>query len=90
MTELEGEKVRGGMRGCEVDQTINHRLRRQLITEALEAGGLTDIEAITLFGPNAALPHAKAGSKRLEDGEFALFDVTGNLYGYMVSRCSRR
>ncbi|GAA6063783.1 hypothetical protein JCM10212_005572 [Sporobolomyces blumeae] len=54
-----------------------------LIVNALKAGGLTQIGAIVLFGANAALPHASAGSKRLERGEFALFDVDGALFGYM-------
>ncbi|GAA5943409.1 hypothetical protein JCM1841_002533 [Sporobolomyces salmonicolor] len=54
-----------------------------LITNALHAGGLTDIGVITLFGDNAALPHASASAtRRLEKGEFALFDVDGSLFGY--------
>ncbi|GAA5903160.1 hypothetical protein JCM5296_003357 [Sporobolomyces johnsonii] len=54
-----------------------------LITNALRAGGLTDIGVITLFGENAALPHASASAtRRLEKGEFALFDVDGSLFGY--------
>ncbi|GAA5833503.1 hypothetical protein JCM5353_007944 [Sporobolomyces roseus] len=54
-----------------------------LIVDALKAGGLTDIGAIVLFGENAALPHASAGSRKLQKGEFALFDVDGSLFGYM-------
>ncbi|GAA5957195.1 hypothetical protein JCM3765_005435 [Sporobolomyces pararoseus] len=51
---------------------------------ALKAGGLDRIGAIVLFGENAALPHASASdSKRLEEDEFALFDVDGALFGYM-------
>ncbi|GAA5935643.1 M24 family metallopeptidase [Sporobolomyces koalae] len=45
-----------------------------LIVNALNAGGLTNIGAIVLFGENAALPHAAAGSRRLKRHEFALFD----------------
>ncbi|GAA5851033.1 hypothetical protein JCM9279_005265 [Rhodotorula babjevae] len=55
-----------------------------LITNALRAGGLTDIGVITLFGDNAALPHASASpDRRLKHDEFALFDVDGSLFGYM-------
>ncbi|ORY88833.1 peptidase M24, structural domain-containing protein [Leucosporidium creatinivorum] len=55
-----------------------------LIVNALTAGGLKDLGAIVLFGANAALPHASASvHKRLEHGEFALFDVDGSLHGYM-------
>ncbi|GAA5943261.1 hypothetical protein JCM3775_004553 [Rhodotorula graminis] len=54
-----------------------------LITNALRAGGLTDIGVITLFGDNAALPHASASAdRRLKKDEFALFDVDGSLFGY--------
>ncbi|KAK4051953.1 hypothetical protein OIV83_002658 [Microbotryomycetes sp. JL201] len=59
----------------------------KLILGALSAGGLTDLDAIVLFGPNAALPHASASNeKKLEVGEFALFDVGGRLHGYMAKR----
>ncbi|GAA5914471.1 uncharacterized protein JCM6883_004809 [Sporobolomyces salmoneus] len=55
-----------------------------LIVNALKAGGLTDIGAIVLFGENAALPHASASSTTtLHEGEYALFDVDGSLFGYM-------
>ncbi|GAA5899909.1 hypothetical protein JCM8208_005539 [Rhodotorula glutinis] len=54
-----------------------------LITNALRAGGLTDIGVIALFGDNAALPHASASAdRRLKEDEFALFDVDGSLFGY--------
>ncbi|KAK4058249.1 hypothetical protein OIO90_000406 [Microbotryomycetes sp. JL221] len=56
----------------------------RLITKALRAGGLTDLDAIVLFGANAALPHASAShGKKLEHGEFVLMDVGGRLQGYM-------
>ncbi len=55
----------------------------RLITDALTGAGLTSLSAIVLFGANAALPHASASAaKRLEAGEFALFDVGGHLLGY--------
>ncbi|KAH8920835.1 Creatinase/aminopeptidase [Atractiella rhizophila] len=53
-----------------------------LILSALRAAGLTNPAAIVLFGENAALPHASAGTKKLEEGEFALFDLWGPLHGY--------
>ncbi|BGP38723.1 hypothetical protein JCM10449v2_002658 [Rhodotorula kratochvilovae] len=54
-----------------------------LITNALHAGGLTDVGVITLFSENAALPHASASAtRRLKEDEFALFDVDGSLFGY--------
>ncbi|TNY24483.1 peptidase M24 [Rhodotorula diobovata] len=54
-----------------------------LITNALHAGGLTDVSVITLFGDNAALPHASASpDRKLKEDEFALFDVGGSLFGY--------
>ena len=63
----------------------DHASTTQLIVNALKAGGLADIGAIVLFGENAALPHASAGTtKTLAEGEFALFDVDGSLFGYMV------
>jgi len=55
----------------------------RLIKDALTGAGLTQLSAIVLFGANAALPHASASAtKRLETGEFALFDVGGHLLGY--------
>lgn len=46
---------------------------------------MTDIGVITLFGDNAALPHASASAdRRLKHDEFALFDVDGSLFGYQV------
>ncbi|SCV67871.1 BQ2448_5482 [Microbotryum intermedium] len=49
-----------------------------LISNALTSAGLTDLSIIVLFGPNGAIPHASASeNKRLEPGEFALFDVVG-------------
>lgn len=54
-----------------------------LVKAALTGAGLSSLSAIVLFGPNAALPHASASAtKRLEAGEFALFDVGGRLLGY--------
>ncbi|KAI5481630.1 hypothetical protein MNV49_002856 [Pseudohyphozyma bogoriensis] len=54
-----------------------------MILKALTAAGLKDLEAIVLFGENAALPHATAShSKTLHKGEFALFDVGGSIGGY--------
>ncbi|KAL8276619.1 hypothetical protein RQP46_010968 [Phenoliferia psychrophenolica] len=56
---------------------------RALILAALTAAGLTHLDSIVLFGENAALPHASAGSTRkLRKGDFALFDVGGALDGY--------
>jgi len=55
----------------------------RLIKDALTGAGLTSLSAIVLFGANAALPHASASAaKRLEAGEFVLFDVGGHLLGY--------
>lgn len=50
----------------------------------MTSAGLSEpLDVIVLFGANAALPHASASSsKHLEIGEFALFDVGGNLLGY--------
>ncbi|KAH8921993.1 Creatinase/aminopeptidase [Atractiella rhizophila] len=53
-----------------------------LIISALRAAGFPEQDTIVLFGENAALPHASAGTKRLEEGEFVLFDVGGPLHGY--------
>lgn len=40
---------------------------------------------ITLFGDNAALPHASASpDRKLKEDEFALFDGGGSLFGYEV------
>ncbi|KAM0751190.1 Creatinase/aminopeptidase [Meredithblackwellia eburnea MCA 4105] len=55
----------------------------RLIRSALTAAGLTELDSIVLFGENAALPHASAGDERtLKRGDFALFDVGGELGGY--------
>lgn len=96
MTEKAGEAVRWLSRALSVGALSAHSalvsLHRplppldtiQLIYNALTAGGLKEVEIITLFGANAALPHASASStKKLKEGEFALFDVTGSLHGYM-------
>lgn len=85
MTEKEGETVSLLLDLVSLFRVTHSNLSIQLIVDALKAGGLTNIGAIVLFGENAALPHASAGSRKLQVGEFALFDVDGSLFGYMVS-----
>ena len=77
MTEKQGEAVRAH---SAVDIETRLTLLRQLITNALTAGGLKGIGVVTLFGANAALPHASASvHKRLEHGEFALVSLASSL-----------
>jgi len=55
---------------------------RTLIKSALTAAGLTDIEALVLFGENAALPHGSGTDRVLGIHDLALFDIGGKLHGY--------
>ncbi|HEX7880459.1 MAG TPA: aminopeptidase P family protein, partial [Candidatus Eisenbacteria bacterium] len=40
-------------------------------------------EPLVQFGPNSAIPHATAGSRRLERGQMVLFDLSGVVGGYL-------
>ncbi|KAJ3558673.1 hypothetical protein NM688_g781 [Phlebia brevispora] len=55
---------------------------RSLVESALRASGLKDAFALTLFGPNAALPHGSGTDRVLQQSDFILVDCGGSLYGY--------
>jgi Xaa-Pro aminopeptidase len=54
------------------------------IETALRRAGFerTAFDTIVASGPNAALPHARAGSRKLEDGDLVVLDFGGVLDGY--------
>ncbi|KAH6918728.1 peptidase M24, partial [Coprinopsis sp. MPI-PUGE-AT-0042] len=54
---------------------------RSRLTTALSQHGVNG-GCLTLFGPNAALPHGSGTDRVLGEGDFALFDCTAFLLGY--------
>ncbi len=48
----------------------------------------TSFETIVASGPNAALPHAKAGTRKLKDGDTVVVDF-GIMYNYYASDTTR-
>jgi len=67
--------IRPGIRECEVAAEIEYRMRR---------GGAEGpaFETIVASGPRAALPHARASAKPLEQHEFVILDLGAILAGY--------
>ncbi|KAJ7197171.1 Creatinase/aminopeptidase [Mycena pura] len=53
-----------------------------MLSAALASAGLKNGGCLTLFGPNAALPHGSGTDRALRKNDFALFDCTGSLHGY--------
>jgi Xaa-Pro aminopeptidase len=54
------------------------------IESALRAAGFerAAFDTIVAAGPNAAVPHARAGQRRIEDGDLIVLDFGGVLDGY--------
>jgi Xaa-Pro aminopeptidase len=69
--------VRAGQREWEVAADIDDRIRR---------GGFERpaFDTIVASGPNAALPHARPGDRRLESGDLVVLDFGGVHDGYCV------
>jgi Xaa-Pro aminopeptidase len=69
--------VRAGQREWEVAADIDDRVRR---------GGFERpaFDTIVASGPNAALPHARPGDRRLESGDLVVLDFGGVHDGYCV------
>lgn len=61
------------------------QLANRIVVELLEAGSEPDLpfQPIVASGPNSALPHAGAGSRRLQEGDMLLIDWGANSDGYM-------
>lgn len=55
---------------------------KALILQALMSAGLKNVDALVLFGENAALPHGSGTDRQLGEDDFALFDMMGSLHGY--------
>jgi Xaa-Pro aminopeptidase len=68
-------KVLAGRTEAEVAADIERQLR-------LEGFERPAFDTIVASGPNAALPHARAGSRRIEDGDLVVVDFGGVLDGY--------
>jgi Xaa-Pro aminopeptidase len=69
------EQVRVGMTELQVAGILEHALR----DEGSEA---FPFESIVASGPRAALPHARAGRRTIERGDFLLFDFGATVGGY--------
>lgn len=69
------EHVRSGMTELAVAGLLEHALR----DEGSEAH---PFESIVASGPRAALPHARAGSRTIEPGDFLLLDFGAETGGY--------
>jgi Xaa-Pro aminopeptidase len=67
--------LRVGMTELEVAAEIEYRMRRY-------GGERPSFETIVATGPRAALPHARAGSRRIRPNEFILMDLGVILNGY--------
>jgi Xaa-Pro aminopeptidase len=68
-------KALGGRTEADVAAEIETELRRAGFERPA-------FDTIVASGPNAALPHARAGSRRLEDGDLVVLDFGGVLDGY--------
>jgi Xaa-Pro aminopeptidase len=68
-------KVFAGRTEAEVAADIESRLRWAGFERAA-------FDTIVASGPNAALPHARAGHRRLEEGDLVVIDFGGVLDGY--------
>ncbi len=69
------EKLRPGLAELEVAAEIDYMLRQS------GAEG-SSFETIVASGPNSAFPHARAGARRLESGDFIKMDFGGVYGGY--------
>ncbi len=72
-----------------IDQVREGRTEREVaarIDLVLREGGFerTSFETIVASGPNAALPHARPGDRRIERGDLIVLDFGGVLDGYCV------
>jgi Xaa-Pro aminopeptidase len=67
--------LRPGIAEVEVAAEIEYRMRRY-------GGERPAFETIVAFGAHAALPHARAGHRRLRPKEFILMDLGVILHGY--------
>ena len=67
--------LRPGIAEVEVAAEIEYRMRRY-------GGERPAFETIVAFGAHAALPHARAGIRRLRPNEFILMDLGVILHGY--------
>lgn len=67
--------IRPGVRECEIAAELEYRMRRG----GAEAPAF---ETIVASGPRAALPHARASAKPLEQNEFVILDLGAILAGY--------
>jgi Xaa-Pro aminopeptidase len=68
--------LRPGIREMEVAAEIEYRMRRYGAEQP-------SFETIVAFGERTALPHARAGSRALRQGECALMDLGAILDGYV-------
>jgi Xaa-Pro aminopeptidase len=67
--------LRPGMTELEVAAEIEYRMRRY-------GGERPSFETIVATGPRAALPHARAGTRKVQPNEFILLDLGVILGGY--------
>ncbi|MDQ3169918.1 MAG: M24 family metallopeptidase, partial [Acidobacteriota bacterium] len=69
--------VRGGRTEREIAADLNHAMAREGFSRPA-------FETIVASGPNAALPHARPGDRRLTRGDLVVVDFGGMLDGYAV------
>ena len=69
--------VRGGRTEREIAADLNHAIAREGFSRPA-------FETIVASGPNAALPHARPGDRRLMRGDLVVVDFGGMLDGYAV------
>jgi Xaa-Pro aminopeptidase len=71
------EWVRGGRTEREIAADLTHAMAREGFSRPA-------FETIVASGPNAALPHARPGDRRLSRGDLVVVDFGGVLDGYAV------
>lgn len=71
------EWMRGGRREREIAADVNYAMARAGFSRPA-------FETIVASGPNAALPHARPGDRRLTTGDLVVVDFGGVLDGYAV------
>jgi Xaa-Pro aminopeptidase len=69
--------VRAGLREVDVAQAVEAGMRRMGFAKPA-------FDTIVASGPNSALPHARAGERRLAKGDLVVIDFGGVFHGYAV------
>ncbi|MGC9371822.1 MAG: M24 family metallopeptidase [Thermovirgaceae bacterium] len=76
------EKVAAGVKACVTENEISAALEFFIKTGGAD-GGWQDHEFIVASGPRSALPHGRAGKRKIGPGEWATIDFGARFSGYL-------